>query len=300
MQDRIADSLPNVNAVLIARAGAVAWEWYADGVDSSTTADVYSITKSVVATFVGIALQQGWMTSLDQPVTDFFPDLATDQYADPRVVGITVRQLLSMRSGLENEVSQRVAQNSRQLVRKLLETPLLFDPGTGFQYDMANSHVLSGIVQQVGGANLATLGNRDLFPRLNIESGQWATDADLINTGWTGLFLSARDLAKIGELYRLDGVWLGTRLLPAGFAAEAAGTVTTPRPDDFADYALHWWTTDRYGPPLWIAAGYREQYLVVVPSRQLVAVIQSEAIAPRGPIVDHFPLITNFIVPAAQ
>lgn len=300
LETRIADSFPNMNALVIVRGGAVAWEWYRPGADTNATYDTHSVTKSAIATFVGQAIHEGLITSLDQPITELYPSITGDDAVDPRFRAATVRHLLGMTSGLENELTQRVAFSSADLVPKLTRLPLLFEPGAGWHYDMANSHLLSGILSRVRHLNVGEWAATDLFARLNITHGGWQTDHESVSLGWTGLELNARDLAKLGELYLRDGVWQGERVLPAGFAAQVAGTVNVPLPDEFADYALHWWTSSRLGTPAWIAAGFRHQYIMILPERDAVIVMQSESVSLRAPVTDHFTLFPEFIIPSLK
>jgi CubicO group peptidase (beta-lactamase class C family) len=294
----VEDSLPNVNALVIVRGGTLVWEWYHPASDTNEAYDTHSITKSAIATFVGQALHTGQLTSLDQLVGDVFTEVRHDDEVDPRFREATIRHLLAMQSGLENEITQRVPFTSTDLVNKLLRLPLLYAPGEGWHYDMANSHILSGLLQRRVGESVGAWAQRDLFARFNITAGRWQSDHEGVSLGWTGLHLNARDLAKLGELYLRDGVWLGERLFPAGYAALVAGTVTTPRDDYFADYALHWWTTMRWGTPAWIAAGFRHQYLVILPAHDAVIVMQSASSQLRAPLRDHFPLFGDYLVPA--
>jgi len=298
LEVRIADSLPNVNALVIVRGGAIAWEWYPPGADTNAAYDTHSVTKSAIATFVGQAIHEGLITSLDQPITQLYPAIADDDAVDPRLRSATLRHLLGMTSGLENEITQRVPFTSTELVERLTRVPLLFAPGEGWHYDMANSHLLSGILSRVRRESVGAWANADLFARLNIVHGRWQVDHEGVSLGWTGLFLNARDLAKLGELYLRDGVWLGERVLPAGFAAEVAGTANVALPDEFADYGFHWWTSTRLGTRAWIAAGFRHQYIVILPDRDAVVVIQSESVNLRGPVVDHYRILADFIAPS--
>ncbi|MDH4042967.1 MAG: beta-lactamase family protein, partial [Gemmatimonadota bacterium] len=243
MVAHIGADLPNLNALLIVRGGAVSFEWYTPRVAPGTAFDTRSVTKSFVAAFVGIALHRGWLTSLDQKVTEFYPDLLTDPDADPRIRDLTLRHLMTMSSGIEDEQTQRYTLDTADLVGKFLRLPLLFDPGTSWLYDGANPHIVSGVITKVSGSSLSELAYADLFPRLNIAEAYWINDTDGVSNGGTGLWLAPRDLAKLGELYLRDGVWQGERLMPPDFARQSAGTVSYALPNGFADYAQFWWTS---------------------------------------------------------
>lgn len=300
MVRHIEQDLPNMNALVVVRGGRLAFEWYYGGRDGFATYDTRSVTKSWVSAFVGIALYQGWITSLDQRVIEFFPEVLDDPDVDPRISDVTLRHLMTMSAGIEEEQSNRFPLGSTDFVEHLLGTPLLFDPGSRFQYDGAQPHILSGLITRVRGTNLAEIANQHLFPDMNITHGAWHQDADGVSNGGTGLHMGALDLAKLGELFLRDGVWNGTRYLPPGFAEATAGTVSFPLPGEFADYAHLWWTTDQYGPRMWIAAGYRGQFVIVIPSLDMVVVIQSESYDLRGEVEGPFHLLLDFVLPAVK
>ncbi|MEX0691694.1 MAG: serine hydrolase [Gemmatimonadales bacterium] len=300
MRAHIEGSLPNVNAVVIVRGGQVAFQWYALNRDGYYPYDTHSITKSWVATFIGIGLQEGWIGSLDDPLTIYFPEVFDDPGIDPRLANVTIRHLMTMSSGIEDEQTNRFPAGTEDFVNKLLHVPLLHDPGSRFLYDGTQPHILSGLITRVRGRNLADLGREGLFADMNISRGQWHHDRDGVNNGGTALIMSALDLAKLGELYLRDGVWQGTRYLPPGFAEAVAGTVSFPLENSFADYASLWWTTDQYGELMWIAAGFRGQLVVVMPALDIVVVVQQESYELRGELRPTLPLITNYVIPAAR
>lgn len=293
----IVRELPNVNALLVARHGRLVYERYYHGRHAEAVQEVHSVTKSFVGAFVGIALHRGWLSGIDQAVLPFFPDIA-DTVADDRKRAITLRHLLTMSSGIDFE--RTVHTIPPDWVAAIFQAPLAHDPGTAYLYDGANPHLLSALLTGVAGGDLSTAGRGLLFGPLNITRGRWTADPQGNSNGGTGLFLTARDMAKLGQLYLQDGVWEGTRLLAEGWVARS----TTPAFDlpGAWDYGFLWWTAppEVYGARAWIAAGYRGQLIMVFPDLALILTIQSESLAPRGPIQDHSFLAARYVVPAVR
>ena len=167
-------------------------------------ADVYSITKSVVSTLVGIALGRGELASLDLPVHG----------------GRTYRHLLTMRGGTENggpwEIDE-VLMLKRGWRVHIEAAPRLEPPGTRFRYDNAAVHLLGCAFADLIGSSLADYADEHLFSPLEIDTFEWPSDPEGYSWGFGHLRLRPRDLARIGELWRRGG----EGIVPAGFVAEA-------------------------------------------------------------------------------
>lgn len=299
---RIENEFPNVNTFLVVRHGRIAYERYYHGADLTSTFEIHSVTKSFVSAFVGIAIQQGWIESIDQPILVFLNDYFTEiEGLDLRKHDITLRHLLTMSSGLDYERTAPEFPAPEDWVAAILSAPLAHDPGTAFLYDGGNPHLLSAIVTRLAGDPLTRgFGEQALFQPLNISLGRWVTDPAGNVNGGTGMFLGARDMAKLGLLYLQDGVWEGERILPAGWAAQSMEV--SFELEGAWDYGFLWWVAppEIYGSRAWIAAGYRGQQIMVFPDLDLVVVLQSESINPRGPIVEQTFLVGRYVVPAIQ
>ena len=240
----IRDSLPNVNAFLLIRNGVIVGEHYYYLHDSTAASEIHSITKSFVGTFVGIALRQGWIASLDERVPAFFPKIFEDDTLDARKRDITVRHLLTMSSGLDFERTATLPADQGERIRHILGSPLAFDPGTAYLYDGGNPHVLSAMITRRTGLALGDLGTEHLFGPLNIRRGGWVLDPDGTSNGGTGMSLTARGMAKLGQLYLQDGVWEGERILPAGWVAQTSAVSFELEPEYFANYGYQFWITE--------------------------------------------------------
>jgi CubicO group peptidase (beta-lactamase class C family) len=263
--DRRFQATPGLFSVLVARHGRIVFERYYHGAGRALEWNLFSVTKSVVSTLVGIALHDGRLHSLDQHVVDFFPDKVS-AVADPRVRSITLRDLLTMTSGYR----ERHVAASDDWVTTGLNRPLASDPGTTFSYDSPSAHLVGAVVAKATGVPLATYAQRKLFGPLGIKPAGWETDGRGHQIGSTGLLLRARDLVRFGQLYLQDGRWHGRQIVPASWVrASTAKQVSVP--GGYA-YGYLWWRDTRLRGA-YEAVGYGGQLVAVFPRRGLVVVM---------------------------
>lgn len=220
-----AQALPNIDALLVLRHGHLVGEKYFNGASVDSARNRQSVTKSVVSALVGIARKRGCLQSLERKMPEFFPELA-GRIEDPRKRDITVAQLMQMRAGYPWEeftppyMSRLYLAGHFHWLPYLVEFPLATDPGTAFAYSNLSSHLLGVIVSRACATPLHALAQAELFAPMGATVRGWSRDADGNDFGSVGLALSARDLARFGQLYLRDGVHDGRRLLPEGWTRE--------------------------------------------------------------------------------
>ena len=252
------------------------WHPFYQGRDIHT---LQSVTKSVAATVIGMALAAGDGTALGQPFLPFFKDRDVSR-VDPRLHRATLDDLLTMRSGIEwHEQDRPLDQTnttvqleaSRDWIAFTLSQPMDADPGAKWTYNSGGSQLLSGIIRTATGRHIDEYANERLFRPIGIRDFHWKKTPTGHPDTEGGLYLSASDLARIGYLYLRDGVWAGKRLLPAGWVARATARHATAVAPGW-DYGYQWWITSRGGVDIWAGRGFGGQLLIVIPSRDLVAV----------------------------
>lgn len=223
---------------------------YGGGVDGELR-DTYSVTKSVVATLVGIALGDGLLRSLDEPVH----------------AGRTVRHLLTMTGGTEAdgpwEIDEVLARPEGWRAH-LEAAPRRDEPGARFRYDNGAVHLLGCALADAVGQSLERYAAERLFAPLGIDAWEWPADPEGYSWGFGHLRLRPRDLARIGELWRRGG----EGIVPPPFVAEATRAQTAGGPPEGEAYGYLWWV----GRDAFFGGGYAGQSLVVVPREGLVAV----------------------------
>jgi len=243
-----------------------------------------SVTKSFTSALVGIALEQGCLSSVDQKILDFFPEVA-GEITDPRKEQITVRNLLEMRGGYPNEEDAQALWDgllSGYYPPLIEDFPLVSDPGTRFHYSNLSSNWLGIIVDRSCGMNLKAYAEENLFSHLDVEPGEWGQDAEGHNNGCGDLHLTARDAAKFGLLYLNDGVFNGNQIIPSDWVADSLQTYSVneafvKRIGDFRDigYGYQWWSANAGNYPVNFAWGHGGQLIVLVEDLDMVIVTTS-------------------------
>jgi CubicO group peptidase (beta-lactamase class C family) len=275
------------SALLIVKNGKIAVEKYQDGHDLHTTQRTFSVAKSMAATLIGNAVAEG-----DIDVAKPAMIAGWQAPGDPRAA-ITTEQLMRMASGLTSDTagnrSDAIYMGGASVRQWTVQWPLLNPPGSKFRY--ANNDTLLA-VQSLKAAQQKALDELnaksamlrtgpaldpvDFFDHLGMTRTFVEHDADgdyiLSSQVWT----SARDLARLGLLYQNDGMWQGRRLLPENWRRFVT-TPSGPQPDGPFGYGAGFWLLNKSeGIPAdaFGAFGNRGQYVVVIPSRQLVIVRQ--------------------------
>lgn len=237
-----------------------------------------SVTKSVMATLVGIAMQRGEIRSLQTPLLDYlrrYQDVRTD----PRLERATLHDLLTMRTGIEWHEGDRPLDStnttvqlewSEDWVRFTLSQPMDAEPGTKWAYNSGGSHLIGAVLDFATGVHPIEYARRHLFAPLGIGDFHWKIAGGGLPDGEGGLYLSAESLAKIGYLYLRGGIWEGQRILPEAFVRDAVQPVATA-PSGLG-YGLQWWRADRDGLEVWAALGFGGQVLLVMPSLEMIVV----------------------------
>ncbi len=191
-----------------------------------------SATKSIAALTVGLLVDAGRIASWDEPLTDWYPEVAGTPLAT-----VTVRQLLSQTSGLDPCADLRTCPGSGDdALAFALHSKMTTAPGT-WDYNNNAVNLLSGIVQRVTGASMSSFADSALFRPLGITDPSWDHDANGVNFASAGLSMTAHDLAKIGELMLAHGRWKDTQIL----SAATIDTLTRPQAE-WPWYGMLWWT----------------------------------------------------------
>jgi CubicO group peptidase (beta-lactamase class C family) len=266
---------------VVLHRGAVVAERYGAGIDLETPLPGWSLTKSVLNALIGIAVREGTLV-LDEPTR-----LASWRAADDARARITVSDLLRMSSGLEFTEDQGAA--SSDIFRMLYGAPdmadfasrkkLVAEPGSLWSYSSGSSLILSRLLRERLGDEAYRSFPRDaLFEPLGFARATMEVDGTGTFVASSYMYATAREWARLGQLYLQDGVWLGRRLLPEGWVAYT----TLPAPANaLATYGAHFWLsppTAYRGPPaalpagVFHAVGHEAQFVTIVPSRDVVIV----------------------------
>ena len=268
----VEERLPHVRSVAVVRHGYVVFEMYRQGFGRESLLYLASITKSVTALAVGIAVADG-LLSVDDRIVARWPELIAS--TDPRAARITVRHLLTMTAGFD----WLDANVGPWLKNTELHFPhaqaLSAEPGETYNYDTPASHLLSGVMQRATGRTLAEFAAQRLFAPLGIERFEWAHDTAGFTYGGHGLSLTTRDVLKFGLLCLRDGAWDGAQIVPADWIGAATSVQSAGYPDAFGAYGYLWWVQNLRGRRAYYAAGNGGQFLHVVPDLDLLVLVTS-------------------------
>ncbi len=290
---------PRSLSLLVVRSGRLAYERYFHGNHADSLNDVRSVTKSVVSTLVGIALQEGIIQSLDQTLGDWLPaekfPLSDVQSA------IKLRHLLTMSGGFEWAESGATGYNdwitSDNHVGFLLQKPTVNEPGTTFSYNSAAVHLLGVVLAEAAGEPLPDLAYRLLFGPLGISRTRWEELSNGYFNGGSGIDLRPRDLARLGQLALQGGASGDRSLTQADWFVQAGAPAFALRFQApgiaSGGYGYLWWTESGGTRPAFFAWGFGGQFIYVVPTLDLVVVattqwrgVGSESAAVAGRVLE--------------
>jgi CubicO group peptidase (beta-lactamase class C family) len=297
-----AAGLPRLRALVIARHGEVLAERAFRGPGLDAPANVKSVSKSILSALVGIAIAEGHLEGVDQPVAPFFEEhLGADD--DPRKRDITVGHLLAMQSGLERTSGANYGRwvSSPNWVRHAITRPMVAGPGTSRIYSTGNSHLLSAALTRATGRSTHALAREYLGDPLGITIPPWLADPQGIYFGGNEMRLSPRAMLRFGELYRNYGRHQGRQVVPEAWVRASLEPRAASRWTGEA-YGYGWFLSEVGGHSMFYAWGYGGQFIFVVPELELTVVTTSDPDVARER--DHLRevrrLLADHIVPAAE
>lgn len=278
-----AENLQSIYSLLIIKNGYLIAEKYFNdgGIDEKNL--LQSVSKSYTSALVGIAIEQGHISGVDQKMIDFFPDLA-EQITDPMKSQITVQHLLQMRAGYPWEES--TAELSEILwtgfrLSHIADVSLVYDPGAAMWYSNLSAHILAIIVARGSGMDLKSYAQMNLFSPLSVDLGEpWWTDWDGYYIGHGGIRFTSRDVAKFGLLYLNGGIHEGNQVVSADWVEESFQTYSTDAWEfavgrNFQDigYGYQWWSVRAGSHSYNLAWGHGGQQIAVLDELDMVIVL---------------------------
>jgi len=276
--------------LLVVKNGCLIAEGYFNGGGRDQEARLQSVTKSYTSALVGLALDQGYLSSVDLKMLDFYPELA-GQITDPRKEQITIRHLLKMRAGYPWEETDPalweglLSGHYPPLIEKF---PLIADPGSEFNYSNLSSNWLGIIVDRACGTDLRSFAEEHLFLTIGAGVGDWGQDRDGHNNGCGDLHATARDAARFGLLYLNDGEYEGKQVVSASWVRESLQTYSenadsgAPRSGRIGryfrnvGYGYQWWSASVGEHHINYAAGHGGQLIILLDGLDMIIVVTAE------------------------
>ncbi len=236
--------------------------------------DVASVTKSVMSTLIGIALDRGDLPDLEAPVLSFFPDRPVD-HVDHRKRAMRLSHLLSMTSGLDcgreaGEAELFAMIRSNDWTQYILDLPMHAAPGVDFSYCSPGTHLLSIILTVATGRPALDYARDHLFGPLGITDVHWPADPQGHSHGWGDLQLRPDDMARLGYLYLRNGRWKDRQIVSKEWIRRSTRSSVENTSDRSAGYGLGWWVLVGDYEGVFEARGRGGQAITVWPRQDLV------------------------------
>lgn len=259
-------------AFLIIKNDSIWHESYYDGYDKNSKSNSFSMAKSIVSAALGKAIMEHKIKSLDQLVSDFYPE-----FKEGKAAKMTVGDLASMASGLNWDESYYSpfsittrAYFDEDLKKLILGLKTIDEPGKKYKYLSGNTELLAMIIEKATGQNLASYVSDKFWKPLGAENDAlWQTDNE---NGMVKAFCciasDARDFARFGKLYKQYGKWNGQQILDSAFVAKSI----TPRFISSPQYGYGWWLSNYKGKKIFSMRGHLGQYVIVIPEDELILV----------------------------
>ena len=282
-------------AFIVIHNDTIIYEEYFNGTQRDSLVTSFSIAKSFTSALIGIAIDEGYIGSVNDPIVKYLPELS---HRDPRFDKITIRHLLMMSSGIKyvefpffngDDAKTYYYPNLRQLA--LEQTEIVADPGRTWLYNNYHPLLLGLIIERATGKTVTAYLQEKIWGPVGMEfDGSWSTDSDA--SGFekmeSGINAHAIDFAKFGRLYLNNGNWEGKQIIPSAWVIESTQPPVNidtapyfPTDDFFAAgngyYAYMWWGI-RHGENDhdFIALGNHGQFIYVSPSQKLIIVRNGE------------------------
>jgi CubicO group peptidase (beta-lactamase class C family) len=283
-------ALADVRAVIVAAGGRTVFETYPNG-GPEDYHNVFSVTKSVASTLVGIAVDEG-LLRLDQTLAELLPDHGDAM--DLVVRATTLEQLLTMTGGFPDSrvVDASAFTPTSDWVALCLQSAVA-PPGRQFAYSDVGAHLVGAVLVQATGRSVLQYAREKLFDPLGIRSTPsaeplldpadntyeaagftWGIDPQGIHTASSNLAIRPPDMLAIGSLFLAEGRWRGVQVVSQTWVRQATAA-HAPGRSGSGEYGYLWWVGTADGSPAYFAEGFGGQLIGVVPERELVVVVST-------------------------
>jgi CubicO group peptidase (beta-lactamase class C family) len=269
-------------AFLVIHDDRLLYERYFDGYDESSIHTSFSMAKSFASALVGIAIDEGHINSVNEPITNYIPELLEK---DERFESITIRHLLTMSSGIKyeeggdlpwsEEADDTKTYYATDLRKLALENSRIEGkPGEYFEYNNYNPLLIGMVLERATGMSVSRYLQQKLWKPMGMEAdGSWSLDST--ENGFekmeSGVNARARDFARFGMLFAEEGNWEGRQLISRGWVEESTRADTSTDPSQ--DYQYFWWVNTPEGESYHFSArGNYGQYIYVAPEKDLMIV----------------------------
>ena len=284
-------------AYVIIKNDSIWFENYYDGFNKDSKSNSFSMAKSMISAMLGKAIMEGKIKSLDQPVSDFYPE-----YSEGLAAKMTVGDLSSMASGLNWDESYYSpfsittrAYFYDDLEKMMLTVKTTEEPGQSYKYLSGNTQLLGMVIEKATGVKLSNYLSDSFWRPLGAEKEAfWQIDSEKegLEKAYCCVASNARDFARFGKLYKQHGQWNGQQLLDSSFIA----TSIKPRFAKSPEYGYGWWLAKHNGQDVFYMRGHLGQLVIVIPEDDIIIVRLGHLIEKADPSISpHSPDFFTYI-----
>ena len=297
-----------LHSVLLVKNNRLVLEEYFNGYTSYELHDLRSTSKSIRSILLGIAIDKGYIDNINDPIQKYLKDLQPNKHLDARKEEITIEHLITMSTGLDcNDWDKKSRGQEDKVYKKkdwlqyTLDLPMANTPGEVSQYCSMGVILMTEIISQASGMNIQEFADKYLFTPLGINNVKWGhTKNKEVITSGKRLYMTSRDLAKIGQLILNKGEWNGVRIVSEKWIEES----TTPKTKITGlDYGYLWWNipfnANKKRMMSKTATGNGGQYIMIIPELEMVAVFTGGAYNSKEDKL-AFAIMQDVILPSIE
>lgn len=276
----------NTQGIAVIRKGYIVGEAYFNDFKMDSRHESFSIAKSFSSALIGIAIDQGFIESVDERLSEFYPQWQTPGTSESKKQ-MTIEDLLTMRSGLqwnEDDYYKDRSQNdvyimidsAQDYIQYVLNKPVIHEPGTHWYYSSGDSVLLSGIIEKSTGMTAYEFAGQYIFEPMDLTEIIWLADpAGHTITAW-GIQGTVREFAKFGYLYLKKGRWEDLQVVPKDWIEESSQPVS----EEIEKYGYQWWRLPvfrgyeetKIPRDILMALGIFTQQIFIIPTKDLLVV----------------------------
>ena len=283
---------PNINAqgFVVIRNGYIVLEGYFGKFNMNSRHESFSAAKSFTSALIGIAIEEGYLSGVNETIGTFFPQL-NEPGMDEAKKEITIKHLLTMTSGLEwneddyldlfrNDAIRMLF--STDLIGYVLDKPLLYEPGEHWYYSTGDSMLLSGVIQNASDMTAYQFALEHLLKPIGLSQIRWLQVRPGYTHGGMGIQATVREFAKFGHLYLKKGRWDSRQVVPESWVEESLAPVRSFSNGEVIsdEYGYQWWLLPSLigyehsivPPSTFLAWGIFSQQIFIIPEEDIVAV----------------------------
>ena len=266
-----------IYSVIIIKNNNTIFHQFYNGKTENDLFNIQSETKSIISILIGIAIDKNLIKSVDQPISDFFPEILSSNDTLKKL--ITIRYLLNQTSGLQEFEYPNLNKwlNNTNPTNLALSQPLISKPGTTYQYNTAATHLLSVIISKASEMETAKFADKYLFGPLSISDYKWGKLKDGFNDGGgLSLWMRTGDIAKIGVLLLNNGKIRNQQIVPKQWIDQLfnkENKLTAPWGLRNSLHGFCWYATTYKNHKINYAMGYGGQFLFIFPDLNAVVAV---------------------------